>query len=177
MSAADGTPRLGWLRSTARNANSHTTLIVRPKPLALRLMPRRSASACGRAWSRRTSAASGSCWNCSSTASSSPAKLLRSVTQSPSGRRASASRFVDCEQTIKRVFQAHGADATGRVVFRKRLVRAKVLEFFAGQAPCLVALEACGGAHYWARELGKLGPHGAADPTRLREALRQAAEE
>ena len=57
----------------------------------------------------------------------------------------------------KRVFQAHGADATGRVVFRKRLVRAKVLEFFAGQPPCVVALEACGGAHYWARELGKLG--------------------
>ena len=45
----------------------------------------------------------------------------------------------------KRVFQAHGADATGRVVFRKRLVRAKVLEFFAGRPPCLVALEACGG--------------------------------
>ncbi len=57
----------------------------------------------------------------------------------------------------KRVFQAHGADATGRVVFRKRLVRAKVLEFFAGQAPCVVALEACGGAHHWAREIGKLG--------------------
>src|ERR687884_2107030 len=57
----------------------------------------------------------------------------------------------------KWVFQAHGADATGRVVFRKRLVWAKVLEFFAGQPPCLVALEACGGAHYWVRELGKLG--------------------
>src|SRR6476646_10393527 len=57
----------------------------------------------------------------------------------------------------KWVFQAHGADATGRVVFRKRLVRAKVLEFFAVQPRCLVALEACGGAHYWARELGKLG--------------------
>src|SRR4051812_49859031 len=60
----------------------------------------------------------------------------------------------------KWVFQAHGADATGRVVFRKRLVRAKVLEFFAGQPPCLVALEARGGAHYWARELGKLGHTG-----------------
>jgi len=76
----------------------------------------------------------------------------------------------------KWVFQAHGADATGRVVFRKRLVRAKVLEFFAGQPPCLVALEACGG-----RTLGagawQAGPHGAADPTGLREALRQAAEE
>lgn len=59
--------------------------------------------------------------------------------------------------TAKRVFQAHAADATARVVFRKRLMRAKVLEFFAAQPPCLVALEACGGAHYWARELGKLG--------------------
>jgi transposase len=57
----------------------------------------------------------------------------------------------------KRVFQAHGADATGRAVFRKRLARAKVLEFFAAQPPCLVALEACGGAHHWAREIGKLG--------------------
>src|SRR4051794_18293120 len=37
------------------------------------------------------------------------------------------------QASIHWVFQAHGADATGRVVFRKRLVRAKVLEFFAGQ--------------------------------------------
>src|ERR687894_2484294 len=57
----------------------------------------------------------------------------------------------------KRVFQAHGPDATGRVVFRKRLMRAKVLEFFAAQPPCVVALEACGGAHHWAREINKLG--------------------
>jgi len=57
----------------------------------------------------------------------------------------------------KHVFQAHGADTTGRVVFRKRLARAKVLEFFSGQAPSVVALEACGGAHHWAREIGKLG--------------------
>src|SRR4051794_41743831 len=64
----------------------------------------------------------------------------------------------------KRVFQAHGADATGRVVFRKRLMRAKVLEFFAGQPPCLVALEACGGAHYLGRELCKPGPTGGRIP-------------
>src|SRR5919199_804947 len=57
----------------------------------------------------------------------------------------------------KNVFQVHGADAAGHVVFRKRLVRAKVLEFFARQAPCVVALEACGGAHHWAREIVKLG--------------------
>src|SRR3954464_13336505 len=60
----------------------------------------------------------------------------------------------------KWVFQAHGADATGRVVFRKRLVRAKGLEFFAGQPPCLVALETCGGALLGAGAW-QVGPHGA----------------
>lgn len=57
----------------------------------------------------------------------------------------------------KHVFQAHGADKAGMVVFRKRLRRDKVLEFFAAQPACLVAMEACGGAHYWAREIRKLG--------------------
>ena len=57
----------------------------------------------------------------------------------------------------KHIFQAHGADASGRVVFRKRLARAKVVPFFAAQAPCVVAMEACAGAHHWAREIGKLG--------------------
>lgn len=42
----------------------------------------------------------------------------------------------------KRVFQAHGADASGNVVFRKRLMRAKLLEFFAAQPPCTVTMEA-----------------------------------
>ena len=57
----------------------------------------------------------------------------------------------------KRVFQAHGAGASGRVVFRKRLARAKRLVFFAAQPPCTVAMQACAGAHHWARQLGKLG--------------------
>ena len=57
----------------------------------------------------------------------------------------------------KRVFQAHGADERGRVVFRKRITRTALLRFFAAQPPCTVAMEACAGAHYWARELGKLG--------------------
>lgn len=57
----------------------------------------------------------------------------------------------------KNVFQAHGADAAGAVVFRKQLRRAKVLSFFAKQPACLVAMEACAGAHHWAREIGKLG--------------------
>jgi transposase len=57
----------------------------------------------------------------------------------------------------KRVFQAHGADACGRVVFRKRLRREQVLTFFAGQPACVVAMEACSSAHYWARAIGELG--------------------
>ena len=57
----------------------------------------------------------------------------------------------------KHVFQAHGADEAGEVAFRKRLRRDKVLEFFASRPRCLVAMEACGGAHHWAREISKLG--------------------
>ena len=57
----------------------------------------------------------------------------------------------------KHVFQAHGADAAGHVLFRKRLTRAKLLGFLAAQAPCVVAMEACAGSHYWGREIGKLG--------------------
>ena len=77
----------------------------------------------------------------------------------------------------KRVFQAHGADASGHVVFRKRLVRAKLLMFFAAQPPCTVAMEACAGAHHWAREIVRLGHTGAADPACLRQAVCEAAEE
>ncbi len=57
----------------------------------------------------------------------------------------------------KNVFQAHGVDQNGKVVVRKRFSRAKVLEFFANLPPCLIGMEACPGAHYWARELMKLG--------------------
>jgi len=57
----------------------------------------------------------------------------------------------------KNVFQVHGADGTGRALLRKKLRRDQVLEFF-GQLPaCVVAMEACGGAHFWGREIGKLG--------------------
>src|SRR4051794_14469012 len=57
----------------------------------------------------------------------------------------------------KNTFQVHGADAQGRPVLKRRLVREKVLEFFANLPACLVGLEACAAAHYWARELAKLG--------------------
>ena len=57
----------------------------------------------------------------------------------------------------KTVFHAHGADGTGRMVFSRRLTRAKLLDFFAAQPACTIALEACGGAHHWARQLTHLG--------------------
>jgi len=57
----------------------------------------------------------------------------------------------------KLVFQVHGIDATGEVVLRRRLTRARLVPFFAKLAPCLIGIEACATSHYWARELRKLG--------------------
>ncbi len=57
----------------------------------------------------------------------------------------------------KSVFHVHGADRKGRPVLRKKLRRRQVLVFFAELSPCLVGLEACASAHYWARELQALG--------------------
>ena len=57
----------------------------------------------------------------------------------------------------KTVFQVHGADGEGRVVLRRKLRRGKVLAFFAGLPSCLVGMEACASAHYWAREIQALG--------------------
>ena len=57
----------------------------------------------------------------------------------------------------KNVFQVHGADAEGHAVLRKRLRRDQVLTFFSQLPRCRVAMEACGGAHFWGREIGKLG--------------------
>ena len=54
----------------------------------------------------------------------------------------------------KNVFQVHGADASGRAVLRKKLRRDQVLAFFSQLQPCVVAMEACGGAHFAARTFG-----------------------
>ncbi|MGX1317414.1 transposase [Bradyrhizobium sp. USDA 377] len=59
--------------------------------------------------------------------------------------------------TSKHIFQLHGVDAAERPVLRKRLTRKQMLEFFAKLPATQVGMEACGAAHYWARELGKLG--------------------
>jgi len=57
----------------------------------------------------------------------------------------------------KKVFQVHGVDAAGVVVVRRSLRRRQVLAFFAKLPSCLVGIEACATAHYWAREITKLG--------------------
>lgn len=57
----------------------------------------------------------------------------------------------------KSVFQIHGVDSHEQAAVKKRLRRSQMLGFFRQIEPCIVAMEACGSAHYWARELEKLG--------------------
>ena len=57
----------------------------------------------------------------------------------------------------KTVFQIHGLDANGLILIRRQLRRTEVLAFFAKAPACLVGIEACGSAHYWAREIAALG--------------------
>lgn len=57
----------------------------------------------------------------------------------------------------KTIFQVHGLSADGAIVLRRQLRRGQVLIFFARLEPCLIGMEACSGAHHWARELAALG--------------------
>jgi len=57
----------------------------------------------------------------------------------------------------KKVFQVHGVDAAGEAVVQRTVRRSRVVAYFAKLPPCLIGMEACATAHYWARELGKLG--------------------
>jgi transposase len=57
----------------------------------------------------------------------------------------------------KSVFQLHGVDADGGIVFRRKLRRSAVLDYLRDLSPCLIGLEACATAHFWAREIGALG--------------------
>src|SRR5712671_1052747 len=57
----------------------------------------------------------------------------------------------------KNLFQVHGVDGQGRTVVQRQLRRRQLMPFVAQLQPCLVAMEACGGAHYWAREITKRG--------------------
>src|SRR5437762_12627714 len=80
-------------------------------------------------------------------------RLLKSQTREPS-----VSEIIRIGMdTSKHIFQLHGVDALEQVVLRKGLGRHAMLTFFAKLPPTVVVIEACGAAHYLARELGKLG--------------------
>jgi transposase len=57
----------------------------------------------------------------------------------------------------KRIFQIHGVNKNGKTILKKKLMRDQVLTFMSNMPRCLVGMEACGGANYWAREISKLG--------------------
>ena len=57
----------------------------------------------------------------------------------------------------KNVFQLHGVDKSGKVVLKKRLTRSKFVTFIANLPTCIIAMEACGGANYWARKFANFG--------------------
>ena len=58
----------------------------------------------------------------------------------------------------KSVFSVHGVDASGRTVLRKTVRRERLMELIATLPPCLIGMEACGGAHEWARRFQHHGP-------------------
>ena len=55
------------------------------------------------------------------------------------------------------IFQVHGISGDGKVTVKRHLRRSEVLRFFGKLSPCRVGLEACGGSHFWAREIRDLG--------------------
>jgi len=57
----------------------------------------------------------------------------------------------------KAVFQVHGVDAQGKAELKKQIKRDQMMAFFTSLLPCLIGMEACGSAHYWARRLQALG--------------------
>ena len=57
----------------------------------------------------------------------------------------------------KNIFQVHAVNAVGEVIVRRALRRTQVLAFFERLPPCLVGMEACGSAHYWAQQIGVMG--------------------
>lgn len=58
----------------------------------------------------------------------------------------------------KNVFQIHGVDEHGKRLFNKQLRRAQMASFFANIPPCLIGMEACASAHFWANKLISMGP-------------------
>ena len=65
--------------------------------------------------------------------------------------------FLYADKTSERFFQVHGVSVDGKVTIKRQLRRSEVLGFFGGLERCTVGLEACGGSHFWAREIRALG--------------------
>lgn len=57
----------------------------------------------------------------------------------------------------KNVFQVHGVDERGHIALRKQVRREQLTAFMVNLSPCVVGMEACGGAHHWARKFQELG--------------------
>ena len=57
----------------------------------------------------------------------------------------------------KNVFQIHGVDSSGKPIFKKQLRRSQMATFFVKIEPCLIGMEACASAHFWARKLSAMG--------------------
>ena len=57
----------------------------------------------------------------------------------------------------KEVFQVHGVDEHGKRLFNKQLKRSQIASFLANIPPCLIGIEACASAHFWANKLQGLG--------------------
>jgi len=85
-----------------------------------------------------------------------PGASVRCISRPSEGLDMSAIAIIGLD-IAKNVFQVHGADADGAPMLRRKLRRGQILAFFGSLPPCLVALEACFTAHYWAREIAKHG--------------------
>lgn len=77
---------------------------------------------------------------------------------SPQTRRGDRNEHYDIGIDLARnVIQVHGVERSGKSVLKKAFKREQVVGYFANLTPCLIGMEACGSAHYWARKLQGLG--------------------
>ncbi|MGC2415866.1 MAG: hypothetical protein WA459_24615 [Stellaceae bacterium] len=75
--------------------------------------------------------------------------------------------------TSKSWLQVHGVGESGQAVLRRKLARGNVLLFFAGMEPCVVGLEACGGAHFLGPRARQTGTRRSADASALCAGIRE----
>ena len=100
----------------------------------------------------------------------------RSLRSSQANRRSKMKHTTVGVDIAKNVFQLHWVDAGTGEIMNKQMKRAAFLEHFANRAPCLIGMEACGGAHHWARQLTD-GSSGQADAGEVREGVQYPQQE